>query len=33
VLGLLRPIKGATVGLMLRLNMLKSDDEMGVEPR
>jgi len=24
-LGLLRPIKGATVGLMLRLNMLKSD--------
>ena len=24
-LGLLRPIKGGTVGLMLRLNMLKSD--------
>ena len=28
VLALLRPIKGATVGLMLRLNMLKPDDEM-----
>ena len=26
-LGLLRPIKGATVGLMLRLNMLKSDPD------
>ena len=26
-LGLLRPIKGGTVGLMLTLNMLKSDDE------
>jgi uncharacterized protein (DUF983 family) len=25
--GLLRPIKGGTVGLMLNLNMLKSDDE------
>jgi len=25
--GLLRPIKGATVGAMLKLNMLKSDDE------
>ena len=24
-LGLLRPVKGGTVGLMLRLNMLKSD--------
>ena len=24
-LGLLRPIKGGTVGLMLRLNLLKSD--------
>jgi len=24
-LGLLRPIKGGTVGLMLNLNMLKSD--------
>ncbi len=31
VLGLLRPIKGATVGLMLRLNLLKSDDEMDPE--
>ena len=28
VLGLLRPIKGATVGLMLRLNMMKPDSEM-----
>jgi uncharacterized protein (DUF983 family) len=28
VLGLLRPIKGATVGLMLRLNMMKPDNEM-----
>ncbi len=28
-LGLLRPIKGATVGLMLNLNMLKSDAEAG----
>jgi uncharacterized protein (DUF983 family) len=27
VLGLLRPIKGATVGLMLRLNMMKPDTE------
>jgi len=27
--GLLRPVKGATVGLMLRLNMLKSDPEHG----
>jgi uncharacterized protein (DUF983 family) len=27
VLGLLRPIKGATVGLMLRLNMMKPDSE------
>jgi uncharacterized protein (DUF983 family) len=26
-LGLLRPIKGGTVGLMLNLNMLKSDSE------
>lgn len=26
-LALLRPIKGATVGLMLKLGMLKSDDE------
>lgn len=25
--GLLRPVKGGTVGLMLRLNMLKSDPE------
>jgi uncharacterized protein (DUF983 family) len=24
-LGLIRPVKGATVGLMLKLNMLKSD--------
>jgi len=24
-LGLLRPVKGGTVGLMLNLNMLKSD--------
>jgi uncharacterized protein (DUF983 family) len=32
VLGLLRPIKGATVGLMLRLNMMKSEDEMAPEP-
>ena len=28
-LGLLRPIKGATVGLMLTFNMLKSDVEIG----
>jgi uncharacterized protein (DUF983 family) len=28
VLGLLRPIKGATVGLMLRLNMMKPDSEI-----
>jgi uncharacterized protein (DUF983 family) len=28
-LGLLRPIKGATVGLMLTFNMLKSDVETG----
>ncbi len=28
-LGLLRPIKGGTVGLMLNLNMLKSDAEEG----
>ena len=28
-LGLLRPIKGATVGLMLSFNMLKSDAETG----
>jgi uncharacterized protein (DUF983 family) len=27
-LGLLRPIKGGTVGLMLTLNMLKSSDEV-----
>ncbi len=27
-LGLLRPIKGATVGLMLRLGMLKNDDDV-----
>lgn len=26
-IGLLRPIKGATVGAMLKLNMLKPDDE------
>ena len=26
-LGLLRPIKGGTVGLMLTINMLKSDDD------
>ena len=26
-LGLLRPIKGGTVGLMLNLNMLKSDPD------
>jgi uncharacterized protein (DUF983 family) len=26
-LGLLRPIKGATVGLMLKLGILKSDDD------
>ena len=26
-LGLLRPVKGGTVGLMLRLNMLKSDTD------
>ena len=28
-LGLLRPVKGATVGLMLSFNMLKSDAEIG----
>ncbi len=28
-LGLLRPVKGATVGLMLSFNMLKSDPEIG----
>ena len=28
-LGLLRPVKGATVGLMLTLNMLKTDVETG----
>ena len=28
-LGLLRPVKGATVGLMLTFNMLKSDVEVG----
>ena len=28
-LGLLRPVKGATVGLMLSFNMLKSDVEIG----
>jgi uncharacterized protein (DUF983 family) len=28
-IGLLRPIKGATVGLMLTFNMLKSDVEIG----
>ncbi len=27
--GLLRPVKGATVGLMLSFNMLKSDAEIG----
>jgi uncharacterized protein (DUF983 family) len=27
--GLLRPVKGATVGLMLSFNMLKSDAETG----
>jgi uncharacterized protein (DUF983 family) len=27
--GLLRPVKGATVGLMLCFNMLKSDVEIG----
>ncbi len=27
--GLLRPVKGATVGLMLAFNMLKSDVEIG----
>jgi uncharacterized protein (DUF983 family) len=32
VLGLLRPIKGATVGLMLRLNMMKPDSEMTAPP-
>jgi uncharacterized protein (DUF983 family) len=30
-LGLLRPIKGATVGLMLRLKMMKPDDEMAAD--
>jgi uncharacterized protein (DUF983 family) len=28
-IGLLRPVKGATVGLMLTFNMLKSDVEIG----
>jgi uncharacterized protein (DUF983 family) len=28
-LGLLRPVKGATVGLMLTFNMLKTDAETG----
>ena len=28
-IGLLRPVKGATVGLMLSFNMLKSDAETG----
>lgn len=28
-LGLLRPVKGATLGLMLKLGMMKSDDESG----
>ena len=28
-IGLIRPIKGATVGLMLSFNMLKSDAEIG----
>ena len=28
-LGLLRPVKGATVGLMLSFNMLKTDGEIG----
>ena len=28
-LGFLRPVKGATVGLMLAFNMLKSDAETG----
>jgi uncharacterized protein (DUF983 family) len=28
-LGLLRPVKGATVGLMVTFNMLKSDVEAG----
>jgi uncharacterized protein (DUF983 family) len=32
VLGLLRPIKGATVGLMLRLNMMKPDSEIAAMP-
>jgi uncharacterized protein (DUF983 family) len=32
VLGLLRPIKGATVGLMLRLNMMKPDSEVAAPP-
>jgi uncharacterized protein (DUF983 family) len=32
VLGLLRPIKGATVGLMLRLNMMKPDSEIAPPP-
>jgi uncharacterized protein (DUF983 family) len=32
VLGLLRPIKGATVGLMLRLNMMKPDSEIAAPP-
>jgi uncharacterized protein (DUF983 family) len=28
-IGLLRPVKGATVGLMLTFNMLKTDVETG----
>ena len=31
VLGLLRPIKGATVGLMLRLNMMKPEEDLPAE--
>jgi uncharacterized protein (DUF983 family) len=31
-LALLRPIKGATVGLMLRLNMLKPEQDRPVKP-
>jgi len=30
VLGLLRPVKGAVVGVMLRLNMLKPAEEVGI---
>jgi len=32
-LAFLRPIKGATVGLMLKLGLMKSDDEMPQDPR